>query len=116
MLFNSAVPKGVSRKFFKQWSGPWRVTSVLSDLNYRIEFVGNRCGERRRKLRKVVHFNHLKKFHGDLNETDTDPQDIREDGLSNHRSDSENDNDTQDIMEESEHSSSIVEDRVQEGA
>lgn len=63
MLFNSAIPKGTSKKFFKNWSGPWRVVSVLSDLDYRIEFAGNRSDTRRRKLRKVVHFNHLKQFY-----------------------------------------------------
>jgi hypothetical protein len=39
------------------------VVSVLSDLDYRIEFAGNRSDTRRRKHRKVVHFNHFKQFY-----------------------------------------------------
>ena len=40
-LFNSAVPKGRSRKFHKPWSGPYTVVKQLSDVTYRIQHVHN---------------------------------------------------------------------------
>ena len=72
-LYKSAIPKGTSKKFFKRWSGPWKVVKVISDTTYRIQFVGENKG-RTRRLRKVVHFNHLKKATENFNFTGgTDP-------------------------------------------
>lgn len=70
LLLVKAVPLGQSRKFYKQWSGPWKVVTVISDVDYRIQYIGttsdkNRTG-RRRKVRKIVHFNQLKLFYGSL--------------------------------------------------
>ncbi|MES9884873.1 MAG: hypothetical protein ABW185_28855 [Sedimenticola sp.] len=62
LLYSSAVPQGVHKKFFKRWTGPWKVVNVLSDVDYRIHFVGSDRG-RLRRVRKVVHTNHLKMYH-----------------------------------------------------
>ena len=35
-LFNPACKPGLSKKFFPAWSGPYRVTAKLSELNYEI--------------------------------------------------------------------------------
>ena len=55
-LFNPARKPGLSKKFFSVWSGPYRVTAKLSELNYEI------LGQNRRKF--VVHLNRLKACHG----------------------------------------------------
>jgi len=55
-LFNSARKPGLSKKFFSVWSGPYRVTAKLSELNYEI------LGQSGRKF--VVHLNRLKACHG----------------------------------------------------
>ena len=52
-----AVPKGRAHRFHRQWQGPFRVVTVLSDAVYRIEREGSR-------QRKVVHFDRLKPYHG----------------------------------------------------
>ena len=62
-LINTAVPKGARRKFFIKWSGPWKVVKVISDLTYRIQLFGKHG---RRRVRKVVHFNRLKKCYLDV--------------------------------------------------
>lgn len=54
-----AIPKGTSRKFFIRWSGPWKIVKVISDITYRIQLF-NKGG--RGRVRKVVHFNQLKKM------------------------------------------------------
>ena len=51
--------KGVSRKFRENWDGPYRVLDRLSDVTYRVGKVG-------KKKEKVVHFEKLKKYKGDL--------------------------------------------------
>ena len=38
-LNNTAVPKGLSRKFHQQWAGPYKVLSRLGNTNYHIEPV-----------------------------------------------------------------------------
>ena len=55
-LYNPARKPGLSRKFFKPWSGPFQITANVSDLNYKI------LGHKDRKL--VVHVNRLKAAHG----------------------------------------------------
>ena len=32
-----SVPRWVHRKFYRPWSGPWRVVKVISDVTYRIQ-------------------------------------------------------------------------------
>ena len=44
---------GLSRKFSKRWTGPYKVTAKISDLNYVILDQKNR--------KQVVHVNRLKK-------------------------------------------------------
>jgi transposase InsO family protein len=51
-LFNPAVKPGLSRKFHKPWSGPYRITAKISDLNYEIESQNFK--------KQVVHVNRLK--------------------------------------------------------
>ena len=45
--------------FREHWEGPYRVLDRLSDVTYRIGKVG-------KKKEKVVHFEKLKKYKGDL--------------------------------------------------
>lgn len=74
MLLVKVIPTGEPRKFYKEYSGPWRVVTVISDLDYRIQYVGKTCDKtrgRRRKNRKVVHFNQLKLFYGNLEDTES---------------------------------------------
>ena len=52
-LFNPAPGKGQSRKLMNPWTGPYRVQSKLSDVNYRIQHTGNNKSS-------VVHFDRLK--------------------------------------------------------
>ena len=47
------------RKFLKSWCGPWRVVKALSDVTYCIDEERRKPGKRRQ--RRVVHFNNLKK-------------------------------------------------------
>ena len=47
------------RKFRKSWCGPWRVVKALSDVTYCIDEERRKPGKRRQ--RRVVHFNNLKK-------------------------------------------------------
>ncbi|CAH1253110.1 RTL1 [Branchiostoma lanceolatum] len=51
-----AVPRGLSKKFFPKWKGPYRVVTRMSDVTYRVQRVGGR-------QRVVVHFNRLKEYH-----------------------------------------------------
>ena len=51
-LFNPSVKPGLSRKFHKVWSGPFRITAKISDLNYEIVDPNNR--------KQIVHVNRLK--------------------------------------------------------
>ena len=52
-IYNPAVKAGVSAKFRRPWTGPWRVTARKSRLNYE---VMNQQGKR-----VVVHVNRLKR-------------------------------------------------------
>ena len=51
-LFNPTVKPGLSRKFHKVWSGPFRITAKISDLNYEIVDPNNK--------KQIVHVNRLK--------------------------------------------------------
>jgi hypothetical protein len=51
-LYTPAVKPGLSRKFHRSCSGPYRVTAKVSDLNYEIEDQNNQ--------KNVVHVNRLK--------------------------------------------------------
>ena len=68
LLLVKAVPTGQPRKFHKEYIGPWKIVTVLSDLDYTIQFIGtkNNGPVKRRKVRKIVHFNQLKLFYGDI--------------------------------------------------
>ncbi|MCG8112912.1 MAG: hypothetical protein N0E59_19320 [Candidatus Thiodiazotropha taylori] len=122
MLLVKVIPTGEPRKFYKEYSGPWRVVTVISDVDYRIQYVGKACDKtrgRRRKNRKVVHFNQLKLFYGNLEDTESkkDPDDVvKEHGLvhennaDNHEkdvSDSESDVDGTTRTQESAHRPSL---------
>jgi len=54
-LYNPAIKPGLSRKFSKPWTGPYKVTVKISDLNYEI------IDQKGRK--QVVHMNRLKRAH-----------------------------------------------------
>ena len=61
-LEEKAVPGWVHRKFYRPWSGPWRVVRVISDVTYRIQCEDVTPTRGRRKTRMVVHFNRLKPY------------------------------------------------------
>ena len=50
-LYNPAIKPGSSKKFKQNWTGPYRVVTRLSDLNYEIVDQQNK---------KLVHVNRLK--------------------------------------------------------
>lgn len=53
-LFNPVVPRGMAKKFYKPWCGPFKVITRLSDNTYKIKST-------RKPFRtKVVHFDRLK--------------------------------------------------------
>ncbi len=54
LLHTTVAPKGVGRKLFRPWSGPYRVVKKLSDAVYRIQDT------RSSRRRVVVHFDRLK--------------------------------------------------------
>jgi len=51
-LYNPAIKPGLSKKFCKKWTGPYKVVTSLSDLNYKI------VDQQNKKL--LVHVNRLK--------------------------------------------------------
>ena len=57
-----AIPRWVHRKFFRPWSGPWRIVKVISDVTYRIQCEEVAPLRSRRKTRLIVHFNRLKPY------------------------------------------------------
>ena len=61
-LEEKAVPRWVHRKFYRPWSGPWRVVKVVSDVTYRIQCEEATPTRERRKTRMIVHFNRLKRY------------------------------------------------------
>ena len=71
LLLVKDVPTGQPRKFHKEYMGPSKIVTVLSDLDYRIQFIGtkNNGPVKRRKVRKIVHFNQLKLFYGDMRQS-----------------------------------------------
>lgn len=60
--FDPRVKKGRSTKLNRPWKGPYIVKKKISDLVYRIQLEGTR-------VRKVVHFNKLKKCCQNMHET-----------------------------------------------
>jgi len=52
-LYNPAKKPGLTRKFHKPWTGPFKIVKKISDLNYRIV-------DQNGKL-QVVHVNRLKR-------------------------------------------------------
>ena len=48
MLQMKAIPVGEPKKFYKEWSGPWRVVTVISDVDSRIQYIGNIADIKRR--------------------------------------------------------------------
>ena len=61
-LEEKAVLRWVHRKFYRPWSGQWRVVKVISDVTYRIECEEATPTRGRRKTRMIVHFNRLKPY------------------------------------------------------
>ena len=58
-LRSYAKPKGLSRKLQLRWEGPFKIVGKISDLTYKIQ--------RSRKADfKVIHFNRLKPYRGNL--------------------------------------------------
>ena len=58
-LRSYAKQKGLSRKLQLRWEGPFKIVSKILDLNYKIQ--------RSRKADfKVIHFNRLKPYRGNL--------------------------------------------------
>ena len=51
-LYSSAMKPGLSRKFNKHWSGPHKITRVVTHLNYEIVDQNNK--------KQTVHVNRLK--------------------------------------------------------
>ena len=51
-LYNPAMKPGCSRKFYRPWAGPFKITKIISDLNYKI------IDQKGKK--QVVHINRLK--------------------------------------------------------
>ena len=51
-LYNPAMKPGRSRKFYRPWAGPFKVTKRISELNYEI------IDQKGKK--QVVHINRLK--------------------------------------------------------
>ena len=51
-LYNPAVKPGLSRKFHKYWSGPYKVIAKISDLNYEIVDQNDK--------KQIIHVNRLK--------------------------------------------------------
>ena len=63
--FDPKVKKGRSTKLNRPWKGPFTVKKRISDLVYRIQLNGS-------KIRKVVHFNKLKKLSANFGNTPVD--------------------------------------------
>ena len=61
-LEEKAVPRWFLWKFYRAWSGPWRVVKVISDVTYRIQSEEVAPLRARRKARLIVHLNCLKPY------------------------------------------------------
>ena len=55
-LYSPARKPGLSKKFYRPWTGPYKITRKTSELNYEIVSQTNK--------KQVVHENRLKKIHG----------------------------------------------------
>ena len=53
-LHSPVPPRGASRKLYYPWTGPFKVIKKLSDVTYRIQQAQGK------RVRKIVHFDHLK--------------------------------------------------------
>jgi hypothetical protein len=51
-LYHLAIKPGLSKKFKKTWTGPYKVIAKLSELNYKIMNQGNKT--------QIIHVNRLK--------------------------------------------------------
>ena len=60
-LHSPVVPRGVSQKLHRPWTGPYKIIKKLADVTYRIQ---NCNGRRRHRL--VVHFDRLKPCRQDM--------------------------------------------------
>ena len=77
-LHSPVPPRGASWKLYHPWTGPFKVVKKLSEVTYRIQQV------QRKRIRKVVHFDHLKPCSANVNVPEneyTDPQAVRETDL-----------------------------------
>ena len=54
-LFSPVIPKGSHHKFHHPWTGPYKVISKLSDVNYRIQLHSSSTS-----ISTIVHFDRLK--------------------------------------------------------
>ena len=59
-LYNAAVTKGKSKKFYKPWAGPFRVVKKISEVTYRIQLLSSH------RKHVIVHFDRLKLFKGKI--------------------------------------------------
>ena len=56
-LYSTVIPSDSHRKLYHPWTGPYKVISKLSDLNYKIAPVHDLCKT------SIVHFDRLKRCH-----------------------------------------------------
>lgn len=52
-------PRGLSRKLQLRWEGPFKIVGKISDLTYKVQ-------KNKKSDFKVVHFNRLKPYRGNL--------------------------------------------------
>ena len=71
-LHSPLSKRGVNKKLYHPWSGPYKIVKKLSDANYRIEQLQGR------RNRKIVHFDRLKLCPPNirLNEEQVDGQEV----------------------------------------
>ena len=81
-LEEKAIPRWVHRKFFRPWSGPWRIVKVMSDATYRIQCEEIAPLRARRKTRLIVHFPRLKPYRTRLVLLQPSLHDVEEDSCS----------------------------------
>ena len=65
-LHSSVPPRGASTKLYYPWTGPFKVVKKLSEVTYRIQQAQGK------RVRKIVHFDHLKPCAADVNVLDCD--------------------------------------------
>ena len=67
-LRNDTRKKGLSPKLTSKWDGPYKILTKLSNVTYRIKRTP-------RSKPKVVHFDRLKPFQGEIDPRDLEPLD-----------------------------------------